>query len=266
VAEVAGYAYARSQDDLWVNLYGSSSLKTQLPTGRLLRLTQQADYPWNGRVRLAIEECGGAPFGLKLRIPGWARSATVRLNGVLVEASPVPGTYFALRRVWHPGDVVDLDLPMPVIRVEANPFVEETLNQLAVKRGPLVYCLESTDLPPAVRILDVLLPDSIDLVARYDGRLLGGVVALEGKGLARRTENWAGHLYREFHPSSVEPVNLRFIPYSAWGNRGPSEMTVWLPRVNSWLKTTGARRTSVNEWRPASERHEKHPRDDPKTE
>jgi len=121
------------------------------------------------------------------------------------------------------------------------------LNQLAVKRGPLVYCLESADLPRGVRILDVLLPDNVDLVARYDGRLLGGVVALEGKGLVRRAETWAGHLYREFHPSLAEPVNLRFIPYLAWGNRGPSEMTVWLPRANSWPRTTGARRSTEDE-------------------
>ena len=70
---------------------------------------------------------------------------------------------------------------------------------------------------------DVLLPENVDLVARYDGRLLGGVVALDGKGLARPTEAWAGQLYREFRPSPTEPVNLRLIPYYAWGNRGPSK-------------------------------------------
>jgi len=247
VAEVGGYAYSKSQDDLWVNLYGGSSLTTQLPIGQTLRLGQQTDYPWNGCVRLTIEDCGRAVFGLKLRIPGWATSATVRLNGVLVEASPVPGSYFQICRAWQPGDVVDLDLPMPVKLVEANPFVEEASNQLAVKRGPLVYCLESADLPPGVRILDVLLPGSVDLIARYDGRLLGGVVALEGKGLARPAETWTGQLYREFRPSPTALVNLRFIPFFAWGNRGPSEMTVWVPRAISSPKTTGTGRTPGND-------------------
>ncbi len=226
VAEAGAYAYARAEDTLYVNLYGSSVLTTTLQN---LKLSQESDYPLNGRVRLTVLECGEHPFALKLRIPGWTRKATVRLNGLLVEPSPVPSSYFSLRRAWQPGDTVDLDLPMPVNLIEANPFVEETLNQLAVKRGPLVYCLESADLPPGVRILDVLLPDNIDLIARYAGRLLGGVVVLEGKGLVRRPEPWAGHLYREFHPSSAQPVNLRCIPYFAWGNRGASEMTVWLP-------------------------------------
>ncbi len=246
VAEASGYAYAKSADELWVNLYGGSSLNTTLPAGARLKLSQQTDYPWNGRVLLTLEESGGAPFGLKLRIPGWAKGVSVRVNGVLLEGSPVSGSYFLLRRAWHPGDVVDLDLPMPTTLVEANPFVEETLNQLAVKRGPLVYCLESTDLRPQVCILDVLLPEDLDLVARYDQRLLGGVVALEGKALARSAEDWTGRLYRDAQPSPTSPVNLRLIPYYAWGNRGPSEMTVWLPRANSRLQS-GPARTSRSE-------------------
>jgi DUF1680 family protein len=243
IAEVSGYAYAKSQDDLWVNLYGSSTLDTRLPAGTRLRLSQQTDYPWNGRVRLTIEECGGTPFGLKLRIPGWAKGAAIRLNGVLLETSPAPGTYFPLRRTWRAGDIVDLDLPMPVNLIEANPFVEEALNQLAVKCGPMVYCLESTDLRNDVRILDVLLPDDLDLIARYDQRLLGGVVALEGKALVRPSRSWAGELYREVHSSALKSVNLRLIPYYAWANRGPSEMTVWLQRANA-IRQTGTAPTT----------------------
>lgn len=230
VAEAAGYAYAKAEDTLYVNLYGSSRLNAQMAAGQPLKLSQESEYPWNGRVRLTLSECAECPFAVKLRIPGWAKSATVRVNSVLVEPAPVPGTYFTLRRTWQPGDIVDLDLPMPVNLVEANPFVEEALNQLAVKRGPLVYCLESADLPAGTRILDVLLPENVDLVARYDGRLLGGIVALEGRGLAEPKAAWTSQLYREFRPAPTAPVSLHFIPYFAWGNRGPSDMTVWIPR------------------------------------
>ncbi len=229
LAEAAGYAYAKAEDTLYVNLYGSSSLKTKLLAGQPLSLSQQTDYPWNGRVRLTIEECGVKAFGLKLRIPAWARSATVRLNGVLVEASPVPGTYFTLRRSWQAGDVVDLDLPMPVRLIEANPFVEEALNQLAVKRGPLVYCLESSDLPPTVRVRNVMVPPDIDWLARYDQHLLQGIVFLEGAAPARSSNEWGDRLYRDFRPFEVKPVRLRLIPYFVWANRGASEMSVWLP-------------------------------------
>jgi len=114
--------------------------------------------------------------------------------------------------------------------MEANPLVEEDLNQVAIQRGPVVYCLESPDLPVGVKISDVLIPSDLKLIARFDQRLLDGIVVLEGKALLRQQENWNGNLYREVQPAELKPVNVRFIPYSVWQNRGPSEMSVWLPK------------------------------------
>jgi DUF1680 family protein len=254
IAESADYAYAKTDDAIWVNLYGGSALETKLPNGETIKLLQETDYPWNGRVRIKIEACGEKEFALKLRVPGWAKSASVRINNrpaiagglgapasrrqvgdpaaeKLAGETPVlPGSYFEIRRAWQPGDFVDLDLPMPVRLMEANPLVEEDLNQVAIQRGPVVYCLESPDLPPGVKISDVVIPSDINLVARYDQRLLDGVAVLEGKALARPGENWSGKLYREFQPNEPKLFNARFIPYSVWQNRGPSEMSVWLPR------------------------------------
>jgi DUF1680 family protein len=231
-AEAVGYAYSKSGDALWVNLYGGSTVATKLTSGQTVKLSQQTDYPWNGKVSIKIGECGGSSFALKLRIPGWAAAATIRVNDRLAEETPVPGSYFELRRVWRPGDVVDLDLPMASKLMESNPLVEETLDQVAIQRGPIVYCLESTDLPKGTRPLDIEIPDNIDLLARYDGRFLGGVVLLEGQALARPEQNWTGRLYRELPRSPARPVRVRFVPYFAWANRGSSEMTVWLPHVS----------------------------------
>jgi len=119
---------------------------------------------------------------------------------------------------------------MPVRLMEANPLVEEDLNQVAIQRGPMVYCLESVDLPKGVTVSDVVIPSDIQLMARYDERLLDGTVVLEGKALAQTEESWKGELYRELQKPSLMPVSLRLIPYCLWQNRGPSEMTVWIPR------------------------------------
>lgn len=228
IAESARYAYAKSADAIWVNLYGGSELKTELPGIGGVKIAQEAEYPWSGHVRMKILAAPDKAFALKLRIPGWAEDATVRLN--LQPAQPAQReTYFELRRVWQAGDIVDLDLPMPARLMEANPLVEEDLNQVAVQRGPVVYCLESPDLPPGVKISDVLVPSDMKLIARYDQRLLNGVVVLEGQALKRQMENWTGKLYRDFKPEAPTPFNVRFIPYSVWQNRGPSEMSVWLP-------------------------------------
>jgi hypothetical protein len=227
IAESADYAYGKAADAIWVNLYGGSALTTKL-AGEIITLSQETEYPWNGRVRIKIEACGKTEFALKLRIPGWAMGATVRVNSRPAEPAMLQ-SYFEVRRVWQPGDFVDLDLPMPVRLMEANPLVEEDLNQVAVQRGPVVYCLESPDLPPGADISDVMIPADLKLVARYDRRLLDGIVVLEGKALARSEENWSGKLYREFRPADLKPVNVKFIPYSVWQNRGASEMSVWLP-------------------------------------
>jgi len=232
VAEVGDYAYGKSDGAIWVNLYGGSTLATELSGGQKIKLTQETEYPWNGRIRLVINECGPTAFALKLRIPGWANDASVRINDSPADDSPAPGSFFEVRRVWRPGDFVDLDLPMPVRLMEANPLVEEDLNQIAIQRGPVVYCLESPDLPHGTRLADVTIPRNIELTARYDRRLLGGVVVVEGIALALPAVDWDGRLYRESNSTAARPVRVRFIPYFAWDNRGPSEMTVWVPRGN----------------------------------
>ncbi|HEV2694268.1 MAG TPA: glycoside hydrolase family 127 protein, partial [Verrucomicrobiae bacterium] len=95
----------------------------------------------------------------------------------------------------------------------------------------VVYCLESPDLAAGIKISDVRIPADMDLTARFDHRLLGGVVVLDGKVLVRAGEDWAGKLYREVRPEQFKTITTKFIPYSVWQNRGPSEMSVWLPRA-----------------------------------
>ena len=230
IAESANYAYGKSADAVWINLYGSSSLATTLSNNAEIRLSQITDYPWDGHVRINIETCP-PNVALKLRIPAWAASASVRINDGPTDNSPKPGSYFEIHRAWRTGDIVELDLPMPVRLMEANPLVEEDLNQIAVQRGPVVYCLESPDLPAGVHISDVRIPADMSLTSRYDRTLLDGVVVLEGKVMAQPQADWNGKLYRKMAPTDLRPISVKFIPYSVWQNRGKSEMSVWLPRV-----------------------------------
>ena len=97
-------------------------------------------------------------FILKMRIPGWAEKAVLYVNDKPFDVKTLPATYAEIRRRWSAGDVVLLELAMPAQLIEAHPLVEETRNQVAVKRGPVVYCLESCDLPVGVRVQDVKVP------------------------------------------------------------------------------------------------------------
>jgi hypothetical protein len=228
IAQVNGYAYSKTADSIWINLYGGSILSTQL-NGNPLKLTQQTNYPWDGRVQVTIDECPAGEFSLKCRIPGWAESAALYVNGEPTGVETVPATYAEIRRRWIAGDVVRLDLAMPPQLIESHPLVEETLNQVAVKRGPMVYCLESCDLPKDVRLQDVRMRADSKLSARYDGRLLSSVAVIEGTVVAKRTASWDSSLYRPLRVNDEREIKARFIPYYAWANRTPCEMSVWVP-------------------------------------
>lgn len=212
-----------------INLYGSNSLATTLADGSELVLRQETDYPWSGEVTLRIEKSSGQPFEIRLRIPGWAESALISVNGKLQEAPFEGGEYAILQRKWKKGDVVELTLPMEVRLIESNPLVEQTRNQIAVKRGPLVYCIESPDLPDN-RIFEVLIPSSIELHPVEIEVNETEIMALEGTALIQGSNPWDGSLYRTLSTTNtLEELKIRLIPYFAWGNRGHSEMSVWMP-------------------------------------
>jgi DUF1680 family protein len=227
IAQVNGYAYGKSERAVWVNLYGGNTFSTEIDHQHL-KLRQETDYPWDGRVRMTIEESPASEFALRVRIPGWAESAELFVNRVAVPSKLAPASYAEVRRVWKTGDEVELVLPMPARMIEAHPLVEETRGQVAITRGPIVYCLESPDLPVGTRVQDVVLPINTNLAAKHDERLLQGVSIVEGDAIVRRSANWSGTLYRPLSRGVEERMTVKLIPYYAWGNRGKAEMTVWL--------------------------------------
>lgn len=227
VAGAHTLAYSRSNRGVWVNLFGASTLDTALPDGTRIKLKQETNYPWAGAVKLTIEAAPAGEVSLFVRVPGWAPDAQLRVNGEKTDAPA--GRYAELRRQWKAGDIVELELPMKPRLLEAHPLVEEARNQVAVARGPLVYCLESHDVPKGTRVPDVNLPRDAKLAPRWEKELLGGLTVLETTGAVTTAPAWGDELYREVAPAAPKPVPLKLIPYFAWANRGKSEMTVWIP-------------------------------------
>ena len=229
IAQLSHWAYSLTANGLTVNLYGGNQLATQLQDGSSLVLGQETNYPWEGHVLLTVEECKAGPFEILLRIPGWAESATLNVNGEPVDGEIVAGTFARVERAWKSGDVIELELPMPVELIEGHARVEEVRNQVALKRGPVVYCLESPDLPHDTDIVDVYLPYGAERTAHFQDDLLGGVTAIETEvHIRRKTQQ---QLYQELDPPVWEPFATRFVPYYSWANRGTAEMTVWVPVI-----------------------------------
>ena len=230
MAEVSNYAYSLSDKGLWVNLFGSNELNTTLKDGAILRLTQTTSYPWDGAITLNMEQAPARPFSLFVRIPGWCQGATVTINGIAPQTNLPAGTYAELNRSWKAGDKVAISLPMPVVLIEANPLVEENRNQVAVKRGPIVYCLESTD-NQTTKLNTIALSTK----ARFKPTLItidkADMMALEGNAQLINQDNWSNKLYRAVADKAPVSIPVRLIPYYAWANRGHSEMDVWIPLI-----------------------------------
>ncbi len=229
LAGLATLAYGVSSNTLWVHLFGGSQLRTHLPSGGEVRIVQQTDYPWNGHVRFVVERAPPDLSTVKVRIPGWAKGASIRINSEPWPSTPDPGAYVGLRRTWSNGDVVEMELPMMVRLMEAHPLLETCRGQVAVMRGPILYCLESLDLPSNADIRGVSLRRDSRWQERFDPTVSGGAVLLETEALLWPTVP-SELLYRPLPLGSARNVRIRMIPYYAWNNRDPNaEMLVWIP-------------------------------------
>jgi hypothetical protein len=235
LASVPGYVYAQQGRTVYVNLYAGGTADLTLDNGRKVELTQATRYPWDGAVKITVAPDEKAKFAVNVRIPGWARNepvpgdlykfldaasepVTLKVNGKSVPVKLDKG-FVHLNRSWKPGDVIELDLPMPVRRVVANEKVKADVGRVALQRGPLVFCAEGPDNPDG-KVRNLLLPDDQPLTAAFEPALLNGIEVITGKAF-RVTKDASGQLVKT-------EQDFKAIPYFAWANRGRGEMAVWL--------------------------------------
>ena len=224
VASIGGYFYSTGADVLAVHLYGGSTANFTVG-GTEAKVRQATDYPWTGRVKLTVDPETPAEFALKLRIPNWSREASVTVNGKAVGSTTLDHGYLEIRRRWSAGDVVDLNLPMPVERVYGNPRIKMNVGRIALKRGPLVYCLEQVDNSSEVGMLK--LPHDAKPEAAERPDLFDGIVTVVADAVVAEIADWDGDLYRHVPPKHVA-TRLTAVPYYAWNNRGANRMAVWI--------------------------------------
>ncbi|AYL94928.1 glycoside hydrolase family 127 protein [Mucilaginibacter celer] len=231
-----GYVYAKNQNDLYVNLYMSNSSDISLTSGKV-NIVQTTDYPWKGTINIAVNPAKSSAFTLRLRIPGWAKDqpvpgdlytyldknqkpATILVNGKVTTYITDKG-YAVIKRTWKKGDKVTLDLPMETEKVLANNNIKDDRGRFAFQRGPVVYCLEGPDNRDSL-VQNIMVDKNAMAAANYQANLLNGVdvISAEGKSTKRQLNSDA----------LIETdQQVKAIPYYAWANRGPSEMTVWIP-------------------------------------
>ncbi|MGB2622651.1 MAG: glycoside hydrolase family 127 protein [Candidatus Acidiferrum sp.] len=237
-ASLPGYFYSTSKDGLYLHLYDNSQLDWHLEDGTGLKVVQKTNYPWDGGVEITVTPAEAKEFTFHLRIPGWSEDTHVAINGKAVTGA-VSGKYLALRRRWSPGDVIRVKFAMTPQVIEANPRVVDDYGRVAVRRGPLVFCLEQLDQPEGVGLFDVSLDVRPERASNFEEEfhndMLGGVMVLKHRGAVSDKSESSEALYQHYTAKKPEmkQVELRFIPYYAWANRAATPMQVWTPVIRA---------------------------------
>ncbi len=233
IAQLGGLIYAVNANNLYVNLFMANQAHTEVNSVPV-EIVQETNYPWDGKVRIIINPEKKAKFALQVRIPGWAQNKpisgslyryestepaiyTLLVNGKRAGSIANKG-YASIEREWAPGDSVELTLPMRVQRVRAHDLVIEDRNCVALERGPLVYCVETIDNEGDISNIVIDGQSKLEYVFAPD--LLNGIGTIRGD--ARRAQRGAGKAV------TTHPGKIVAIPFYAFGNRGKSEMSVWL--------------------------------------
>ena len=233
---VPGYVYAHDKNDLYINLFMSNSSDILLDAGKI-NIVQTTDYPWKGKVDIAVNPTKNSAFTVRVRIPGWAVEKPVpgdlysfmdtKTYPVTISINDKPVTYkiekgyAVLNRTWKKGDKVTMLLPMETEKVVANKLVKDDRDRFVYERGPIVYCLEGPDNRDSV-VQNITINKMAVSNASFKPTMLNGVEVITAEGESTKRQLNTNALLQ-----TAQKVTA--IPYYAWANRGPSEMTVWIP-------------------------------------
>jgi hypothetical protein len=236
VPAIPGYIYAVTDKELYVNLFISNDANITLGQ-RKLRITQKADFPWDGKVKIIVSPETAGKFIIKIRIPGWAQNEALpgglykftdqdsepiklMINGENSEIKLEEG-YSVISREWRSDDIIEVEFPMPVRKIIADERVKEDRNKIAFQRGPLIYCAEWPDNKKG-NVRSLLIKNDAAFSTEFIPSLLEGTQVIKTSGFqTRRGRDGKVELLSE------EPVTL--IPYPLWNNRGAGQMIVWFP-------------------------------------
>ncbi len=227
LASLGEYVYHLGDGALYADLFHDGSISCTTAGGQVA-FRQRTDYPWSEEVSFEFTADGPVQLDFAVRIPSWCTGASLRINGSRFDlARAMEKGYAHMARRWSRGDRVQLILPMPAQRFRADPRVEADYGKVAVQRGPVVYCLEEADNGPFLHT--AVLPSGARLESSRRDDLMGGMVVVKTRGRAWDGTAVSPELYRQDGRQPMPaPKDLLFIPYYAWANRQPGEMTLWV--------------------------------------
>lgn len=180
------WTYVKGDDGLYVNLFVGSTINVEKVAGTDVQMVQKTDYPWSGDVSITVNPAKSKKFSVRIRVPDRSVSelysstpacdgiASLSINGKKINPRIKKG-YAVIDRKWKTGDKIELKLPMTVQRIKASEKIAATRGQVALRYGPLIYCVEAAD-----QELGKVLPPQAPLTTEWKGDLLGGITVIHG--------------------------------------------------------------------------------------
>ena len=203
-ADLGKYIYSFQKDELWIHQYISS--ETTIDLGVPVQVKIESELPWKGRVSIHVKPQETSQFTLHVRKP-LSDVFSPPKERTASGYDPRGAEYETTTRTWSAeGETLELNFDTSIRLRRAHPKVKGHAGKVAITRGPLVYCLESLD----NLNLDIFTAqlDPASLRDEFVSDLLGGCVVI--------------------HAKTIDGRQLKFIPYFLWGNRGTSQMSVWV--------------------------------------
>ena len=231
--EIGQTIYAKDENGIYINQFIGNEAAIQLKNINV-NLKMKTSFPWEGKVNIDINPETDGNFQLYIRIPEWAgghylsgsdlytfskadvkpeNKVVIKINGKAVRKPATHHGYVLIERKWQKNDHVELNFPMVPHGVFGHPLIEDTKGKVALMRGPVIYCLEEADNPEFFNQASEPEIQLNNLIGKYDENLLGGVVSIKSKAVVSENKN----------------MEVRYIPYYSWANRGEGKMKVWAP-------------------------------------
>lgn len=220
ISSIGSYVLTETDDTIYVHLYMGVHMEKQFKSGAA-KIDIQSGFPWNGNVCIQVACDGAKTFTLALRIPEWA--GKYRISGIDNAATEEKDGYLYITKTWGL-DSIQIEFLMEIQVVEADYRVRENVGKAAVKRGPVVYCLEEADNGKDIHLLKIDENASFETVEKEIAGEL--VTAIKAQGWRQQRIQESG-LYFAHAKTEYERTTLTWIPYYAWANRGEGEMQVW---------------------------------------
>lgn len=220
VSSVASYAYTENDTTLFVHLYMGGTVEEEK-----VKASITSEFPWDGHVSVTCESDTKEPYTFAFRIPGWCVSYEKEIpKGAEVEEKD---GYLYVTKVWAKGETIRLNFPMEIQFLASNPLVREDAGRVAVKRGPVVYCMEEADNGKNLHLTKLCVngektAEAADELGEHFVR-----VTAEGRRM-KLGDAEKQPLYHLYQKEEEEKTKLKLIPYYMWNNRGEGEMQVWI--------------------------------------